>query len=285
MGISADHIRGLHKYEVRILMVLERLMRRYQWVPADVIRRTIGLSESEVSYRLGRLMDNGMIRFDAVPYEGYSLIFQGYDTLALISLTRKGTVHALGSQIGEGKESVVYEALGLSELALKFHHVGQRSFQSVRVTREYMPEEGHCPWIFASRRPAEREYEALQSLHPVVSVPLPVDINRHTVVMEFIPGATLNRCALECPEEVLADILRNVRLAYGKGIIHADLSEYNVMHDGYRSYLIDWPQWIGTDHPNAGELLQRDIGNITRYFQRRYGVEVHAGEAFSEVTE
>ena len=283
MGISADHIRELHKYEVRILMILERLMRRYQWVPLDIIRRTIGLSESEVSYRLGRLLEKGMVRFDAVPYEGYSLVFQGYDALALISLTRKGTVQALGCLIGEGKEAVVYEALGLSELALKFHRVGQRSFQSPRVTREYMPDEGHYPWIFASRLSAEREYEALQALHPAVSVPLPVDINRHTVVMEFIPGATLNRCSIENPEEVLADILRNIRLAYGKGIIHADLSEFNVMYDGYRSYIIDWPQWVGTDHPNAWELLHRDISNITRYFSRRYGIDLQDEEVFNEV--
>ncbi|HON81553.1 MAG TPA: RIO1 family regulatory kinase/ATPase [Methanoregulaceae archaeon] len=284
MGISADTIRGLHRYEIRILMILERLMRRYRWVPLDTLRRTIGLSESEVSYRLGRMMAMGLVRFDAVPYEGYSLIFQGYDALALISLSRKGTVQALGPLIGEGKEAVVYGGLGLSELALKFHHVGQRSFQSPRVKREYMPEEGHCPWIFASRLSAEREFEALRTLHPAVSVPLPVDINRHTVVMEYIPGATLNRCTLESPKEVLSEILENVRLAYGNGIIHADLSEFNVMHDGSRVYLIDWPQWVGIDHPNAAELLVRDIGNITRYFTRRYGTDVPADEALGEVT-
>jgi RIO kinase 2 len=229
-------------------------------------------------------MAKGLVRFDAVPYEGYSLVFMGYDVLALISLSRKGTVQALGPLIGEGKEAVVYEALGLSELALKFHRVGQRSFQSARVTREYMPEESHCPWIFASRLSAEREFEALRTLHPAVSVPLPVDINRHTVVMELVHGNTLNRCTLESPSEVLAEILENVRLAYGNGIIHADLSEFNVMHDGSRVYLIDWPQWVSIDHPNAAELLVRDIGNITRYFSRRYGIEVPADDVLGEVT-
>ncbi len=284
MAISADHIRELHKYEVRILLVLERLMRRYRWVPLDSIKKALGLSESEVLYRLSHLMEKGLVRFDAVPYEGYSLVFQGYDTLALISLSKKGTVKALGSLIGEGKESVVYEALGISQLALKFHHVGQRSFQSVRVSREYLPEEGHCPWIFASRLSADREYEALRLLHPAVSVPLPVDINRHTVVMEFIPGTTLNRCSLERPEEVLAEILDNVRKSYQAGVIHADLSEYNVMHDGCRAYIIDWPQWVSTDHPNAGDLLKRDLENVIRYFSRRYRMEVTIREALEAVT-
>ncbi|HMZ31828.1 MAG TPA: RIO1 family regulatory kinase/ATPase, partial [Methanoregulaceae archaeon] len=176
MAISADRIRELHKYEIRILLILERLMRRYRWVPFDIIKKTIGLSESEVNYRLGRLMGWGFVRFDTVPYEGYSLIFQGYDALALISLTKKSIIQALGCMIGEGKEAVIYEGLGLSPLALKFHHVGQRSFQSPRVTRDYIPEEGNCPWLLASRLSAEREYEALRTLHPDVSVPLPVDI-------------------------------------------------------------------------------------------------------------
>lgn len=284
MAISADQIRGLHSYEVRALLVLERLMRRYQWVPLEYIKKALGLSESEVSYRLGQLMGKGLVRFDAVPYEGYSLVFQGYDALALMSLSKKGTVRALGSLIGEGKEAVVYEALGISQLALKFHHVGQRSFQSVRISREFLPEEGHCPWLMASRLSAEREYEALKLLHPGVSVPLPVDINRHTVVMEYIPGATLNRCVLERPVEVLDEILGNIRNAYKAGAIHADLSEYNVMHDSCRVYIIDWPQWVSTDHPNAGDLLARDIGNITRFFNRRYKLKVSSEQALEVVT-
>jgi RIO kinase 2 len=284
MGISADQIKGLHKYEIRILLILERLMRRYRWVPLDIIKKTIGLSESEVSYRLGRLMDGGFVRFDTVPYEGYSLIFQGYDALALTSLAKKGTLQALGCMIGEGKEAVVYEGLGLSPVALKFHHVGQRSFQTARVTREYIPDEGHCPWLIASRLSAEREYEALQKLHPDVSVPLPVDINRHTIVMEFIPGATLNRCSLESPWDILFEIIENVKLAYHAGVIHSDLSEYNVMHDGYRCYLIDWPQWVDTDHINAEELLLRDIGNISRYFSRRYHVDLTPDDGYQMVT-
>ncbi len=91
-----------------------------------------------------------MVRFNPVPYDGYALVFGGYDTLALTTLTRNGTISALGSKIGEGKESVVYEALGLGPVAIKFHRVGQRSFSSARLNRDYMPEEGHCPWLIAS---------------------------------------------------------------------------------------------------------------------------------------
>jgi len=273
MGVAAEQIRSLHKYEKTILLALERGMKRYAWVPLEQLRTTTDLAESEITYRLSRLIAWGMVRFNPVPYDGYALVFGGYDALALATLTHKGTISALGSQIGEGKESVVHDALGLGPVAIKFHRVGGRSFASARLNRDYMPEEGHCPWLIASRKSAEREYEALKALHPKVSVPLPIDQNRHTVVMALINGQNLNRCRLEAPQEILDEILENAHLAYKAGIIHADLSEYNILVEDGRVVLIDWPQWIATDHPNAGAIVGRDIDNILAYFLRKYQLD------------
>ena len=279
MVIAAERIRTLHKYEKSILNALERGMKRYAWMPLEQIKIATKLSESEVNYRISRLIGWGMVRFNPVPYDGYALVFGGYDTLALTTLTRNGTISALGSQIGEGKESVVYEALGLGPVVIKFHRVGQRSFSSARLNRDYMPEEGHCPWLMASRRSAEREFQALTALHPKVSVPLPIGQNRHTVVMALISGPNLNHCRVEEPEEVLDDILTNAGIAYHEGFIHADLSEYNILMEEGRCVIIDWPQWIGTAHPNAVAILERDIDNILTFFKRKYNLKYDRGDA------
>jgi RIO kinase 2 len=284
MVVAADRIRSLNKYEKTILLALERGMKRYSWVPLDMIKTTTNLSESEITYRISRLMEWGMIRFNPVPYDGYALVFGGYDTLALATLTRKGTISALGTQIGEGKESVVYDALGLGPVAIKFHRVGGRSFSSARLNREYMPEDGHCPWLIASKKSAEREYLALTKLHPAVSVPLPIDQNRHTVVMSLVNGQNLNRCRLDEPGEVLDEIFENVRKAWHAGIIHADLSEYNILMEDGKCVLIDWPQWMETSHQNAQEILERDIDNILTYFQRKYRVAYDRKDAIRCVT-
>jgi len=284
MPISAEVVRNLQENDLRVLHALERLMKRYRWVPLDVLGRAAELGEKEVSFRLSRLLAFGMARYEKVPYEGYSLVFAGYDALALNALSGKGTVKALGPFIGEGKESRVYEGLGLGRLVLKFHRVGQRSFQSARVKRGYMPEEGHVPWIFASTFSAEREFLALSRLHPKVRVPVPVDRNRHVVVMSFIPGANLNRSPLEHPTATLDAILLQVREAYRLGVIHGDLSEFNVMVDGMRCYLIDWPQWMEAGHQNAGEILERDLRVLLLYFARKYGIEYPLPRALSEVT-
>ncbi len=172
--------------------------------------------------------------------------------------------------IGVGKESVVYEGIGLGCVALKLHHVGQRSFQSVRLNREYKPGQTHSPWIFTSRQSAEREYLALKTLHPGVKVPLPIDQNRHIVVMEYIPGVNLNNARVEEPKEFLDEIIGEVGKAYNLGIIHADFSEFNIMVNERGCTLIDWPQWMETDHPNADTILRRDLNNILTYFSRKY---------------
>lgn len=284
MAISAETIRQLHPYETRILHTLERLMGSHSWVPLDLIRKRAGFSESETLFRLGTLMEKGMVRYDVVPYEGYSLTFLGADTLALLSLSRQDTLSALGPLVGEGKESVVYEGLGLGRVAVKCHHVGQRSFQSVRLSREYIAEKTHCPWIFASRASAEREYEALKRLHPGARVPLPVGRNRNVIVMEFIEGTTLNRTRPADPAGVLAAILEQVAIAYSLGVIHADLSEFNVMLDRKGVVLIDWPQWVTPDHPNAGQILARDVENILRYFSRKFGIVADSTEEIARVT-
>ena len=284
MPLPAEQIRTLHKYELRILTVIERLMKRYSWVPLEQIRHAAELSGSETDYRISRLMEFGMVRFNAVPYDGYALVFTGYDTLALHALVKKGTVAAIGSLIGEGKESVVYEALGLCPVAIKFHRVGQRSFSAARSKREYMPEEGHVPWIFASRLSAEREFAALTAVHRTVSVPLPVAHNRHAVVMSLIDGVNLNRCPLEAPEEMLDDILANVRAAYKAGVIHADLSEFNIMVQDGRCVIIDWPQWVEAGHPNAEQVLVKDLTTILTFFKRKYHIPYTPEDAFRCVT-
>ena len=284
MLISAEAVRNLQENDLRVLHALERLMKRYRWVPLEVLRKGAELGEKETSFRLSRLLSLGMAKYEKVPYDGYSLVFSGYDALALEALSRRGTVSSLGPFIGEGKESVVYEGLGVGRLVLKFHRVGQRSFQAARVKRVYMPEEGHVPWIFASAMSAEREFLALKKLHPKVQVPVPVERNRHVVVMSFIPGVNLSRFTPEDPRAVLGAILHQVKEAWQLGVIHGDLSEFNVMMDGDRCFLIDWPQWVETGHPSAGEILERDLRVILSHFSRKYGIREPLDRVLAEVT-
>ena len=120
-----------------------------------------------------------------------------------------------------------------------------------------------------------------------VSVPEPISQNRHVIAMGMIEGAQLSKYKeIPKPEKILKEILRNVRKAYLKAnVIHGDLSDYNVIlkPDGH-ILIIDWPQYVKTDHANAEELLERDLKNILTFFNRKFKVKVIAEDACDYVT-
>ena len=283
MQISPDHIRSLHKYEIRLLKSLEYLMNRYTWVPVKDLIHNSRLSESEVNFRLSRLMEKGMVKYEAVPYPGYSLLFNGYDALAISHLVAKGVINSLGSCIGEGKESHVYEAIGTGIVILKIHRLGQRSFQTVRRSRGFLPENAHCPWIFASHYSAEQEYLALNALQRAIHVPIPLAMNRNIIAMTYIAGTRLCDFTPDNPDEIFSEITRLVKTAYSCGYIHGDLSEYNIMVDEKDVWIIDWPQWVSPEHENAIEILEHDLKTICAYFSRKFQILYNPEEIMREL--
>ncbi|WP_319578935.1 RIO1 family regulatory kinase/ATPase [uncultured Methanospirillum sp.] len=278
MHLSADDVRSLHKYDLRVLQSIEYLMSRYDWVPVEELIKNSKLSANEVNFRVRRLVDKGMIKFSQIPYPGYCLLYNGYDSLAVSHLAKKGTISALGTLVGVGKESLVYEAIGTGPVILKFHRIGQRSFKTVQRSRGFLPDKGHCPWIFASHFSAEQEYIALSTLHRTVPVPIPILMNRNVVVMSYIAGVNLNAVTLADPGQFFDEIMAGIAGAYKLGFVHGDLSEYNIMTDGQHPVIIDWPQWVAPDHPNAEEILDHDIRTVCQFFQRKYQLRVDPDE-------
>jgi RIO kinase 2 len=135
---------------------------------------------------------------------------------------------------------------------------------------------------------AEKEFQAMQLVYENgVSVPEPISQNRHVIAMGMIEGAQLNKYKdIGKPEKVLKEILRNIRKAYLKAhVIHADLSEYNIIlkPDGH-VLIIDWPQAVKTNHANAEELLERDIKNVLIFFSRKFNMKLAVKEACDYVT-
>ncbi|MFN3268790.1 MAG: RIO1 family regulatory kinase/ATPase, partial [Zestosphaera sp.] len=123
---------------------------------------------------------------------------------------------------------------------------------------------------------AKKEFNNLTELCKAgVSVPKPIDQYENVLVMEFIGRegvrAPLLRESDLTTEEyatIFQQVIEDVRKAYTKaGIVHGDLSEYNVMVWNNKHYIIDVSQAVPTTHPNAADLLQRDLRNIVRFFK------------------
>jgi RIO kinase 2 len=221
-------------------------------------------------------------------YVGYTLKYAGYDCLAINALVRSGVLEAFGKSLGVGKEADVYDALNPKgeRIAVKFHRLGRISFRQTVRKRGYTTEHS-AGWLFQSRLAAEKEFQALSLLSPFrVAVPEPYSQNRHVIAMGMIEGAELaNWKRLSRPERILKEILRNVRKAFSKaGVIHGDLSEYNIiLRPNKHVLIIDWPQFVTKDHPNAQEMLSRDVRNVLQYFERKHRLHVGLEESLNYV--
>lgn len=64
----------------------------------------------------------------------------------------------------------------------------------------------------------------------------------------------------------LESILEDMKKLYKAGLVHADLSEYNIMVWEGPPYIIDWGQAVALGHKKSEEYLERDVYNILKYF-------------------
>jgi len=281
--------RTLEPEDFRVLQVIEANMGRYRYVPEKELPKLTKLNRRELDFRLSRLNKFGLIERWAGHYTGYVLYTSGYDCLAINALVKAGILEALGKSLGVGKEADVYEALTPkgAKVAVKFHHLGRVSFRQTRRLRGYIAQRHHISWLYQSRLAAEKEFEALKLLHPHgIAVPEPISQNRHAVVMGMIEGAELAEFnEIRSPEKILKEILSNIRKVYVEaGVIHADLSEFNIIlqPDGH-VLIIDWPQYVKKDHPNAEQLLERDVRNIVHFFRRKFKTKLTLKDALTYV--
>ncbi|RQH01458.1 serine/threonine-protein kinase RIO2 [Natrarchaeobius oligotrophus] len=274
----------LEEADFYLLSGVEQGMRFSEWVQREKLPKFSGLTEEEVDYRLERCLKRGLIEKKTIQYEGYTLQFEGYDALALRAFVERETITEFGSPLGVGKESDVYEVRSYKPFALKYHREGYTNFREVHKERDYASANEHVSWMYTARKAAEREHAILESLYPDVSVPRPIDQNRHAIVMEKMDGVELSRTRLE-DEQVLGVldlVLKEVARAHEVGYVHADMSEYNLFVDEAGVTIFDWPQAVPTDHENADEFLRRDLENVLGYFRRKYPRRV-PGEVDADV--
>jgi RIO kinase 2 len=270
--------------EWQALRALEKCTLGKATTSAESIAKVSGQPLDRVTFGLNELNKRKLVGSGRT----YEIYVPAVDLLALKFYADKDYAHALGKLIAKGKESDVYEVLsGRGDLyALKLFRLGRTSFRDVTRKRHASPKQFNT-WLDVNYQAARREFNALEKLSEVTkNVPVAVATNRHTVLLKELPGIRLtNRPELVDGKKVLREIMDTVREAYTKaGMINGDLSEYNILTDGATVWLIDWPQWVGKDHPNAKELMRRDVGAVEKFFERSYGLSADIDALVAYVT-
>jgi RIO kinase 1 len=235
---------------------------------------------------------------------------QGWLLSSLAPFYDKGLIIDVLSLVKGGKEASVYccqahPATGLDVVAAKVYR--PRMFRNLRNDKMYRQgrgvltedgkpaghEAGHIERAIRNRSNfglrAEHtawlmyEFTALEQLWAAgAAVPRPLGSGENAVLMSYHgdeqqPAPTLNTVSLE-PEEaegLFGEVLRNVELMLRHGLIHGDLSAYNILYcapkggaDGPGEIvLIDFPQVVSLRFNEKAQLiLERDIQRVCEYF-------------------
>lgn len=225
----------------------------------------------------------------------------------LLPLLEDGLIDDVIRQLMSGKEAMVFVVRCGDEVrcAKVYKEANKRAFrQSVDYTENRKVRNSRQARAMAkgTRYGREAQEEAWQNAEvdalyrlarAGVRVPKPYNFHAGVLLMELVTDEDGNAAPrlndMEfTPEQALAHfqtLLRQVVLMLCAGVIHGDLSEYNILVGKTGPVIIDLPQAVdaaGNNHARA--MLERDVANLSNYFgrfapdllQMEYGKEIWA---------
>jgi RIO kinase 1 len=209
---------------------------------------------------------------------------------ALYRLASSGLLHALGGVISTGKEANVFHALGPDrrELAIKIYRIKTSDFKAMN---DYIAGDHRFTHVRRTKKDVvfawtKKEFRNLNRAFAArVRVPEPLKYSKNILIMEFMgkDGVALPLLkqtieSLDNVEQVYETTIEFMKRLYRDAhLVHADLSEYNILIDELSNpVFIDMGQSVLADHPRAREFLRRDVSNVVNFFKE-------SGLAASEV--
>jgi RIO kinase 1 len=202
-----------------------------------------------------------------------------------------GLVDEVVSQLMSGKEAEVFVVRSMGELrcAKVYKDAGHRSFSSqsryqegrkVRNSRQARAMGKNSKFGRKEQEGAwqNAEVNALQRLAAAgVRVPQIFSYSGGILLMELVADANGNnaprlndvRLTPEQARDGHRTMIAQIVLMLCAGLVHGDLSEYNVLVGSDGLVIIDLPQAIdAAGNNNAADMLKRDVANMTAYFGR-----------------
>ncbi|MCW4014830.1 MAG: serine protein kinase RIO [Candidatus Bathyarchaeota archaeon] len=250
------------------------------------------LSRKQKAYEIESLMKNKRS-------EDYQVIEEVFDKSTLMTIydfMNKGIIDEIHGVVNAGKEARVYWGKDTegNELAIKIYLTSSAEFKKGMLP--YIEGDPRFSHVRRDTRSliytwAQKEYKNLQRAKDAkVNVPEPLAIQKNVLIMNFIGkngerAPLLKETVLENPEQVFKLILTYLKRLYTKaGLVHADLSEYNIMMWKKKPVIFDVAQSVLIKHPMAERFLRRDIENLHRYFNRKVSDILSVDEIYVRVT-
>ncbi|KAG0050788.1 Serine kinase [Gryganskiella cystojenkinii] len=279
MKLDAKVLRYMSAEDFRVLTATEMGSKNHEVVPSSLITQIAQLRHGGSHKILSELARRNLVaKVQHIKYDGYRLTYGGYDYLALKTFCHRNSVYSVGNQIGVGKESDIYIVANEEErqMVLKIQRLGRVSFRTIKSKRDYLKNRKSASWMYMSCLAAKKEYAFMKVLHENgFPVPEPIDQSRHCIVMELIDAFPLRQITeIGNPGKLYSTLMNLIVKLASYGLIHGDFNEFNLLiRENGDAVLIDFPQMVSIDHPNAEYYFNRDVECIRTFFKRRFQYE------------
>jgi len=223
-------------------------------------------------------------------FKTFKGVFDEFTNRTLFHLEKKGLFDELVGPLSIGKESNVFIAIkNGKKVIVKIYRMQncdfKRMYDYIRKDPRYQFLKKHRRQIILSW--AQREYKnILKAKKANVSSPQMLGWRNHILVEEFIgngePSPPLKDLYPKNPDKFFKDTLQEIKKLYKSGLIHGDLSSFNILNYNEKPVLIDFSQSTLVKSPNSEELLERDVKNVVKFFNK-LGVKANSEEIFKKV--
>lgn len=221
--------------------------------------------------------------------------------MILFKLLNRGLIQEINGCISTGKEANVYHAVsknGEEEFAIKIYKTSILVFKDrdKYVSGEFRFRHGYCKHNPRKmvRTWAEKEMRNYLRMHNAgVPVPEPILLRSHVLVMRFCgkdgwPSPKLKDVDISTSKarELYRDCVVLMWRIYNQcRLVHADLSEFNILFQDGQLVIIDVSQAVEHDHPHAFDFLRKDCTNISEFFRKKSVATMTVKELFDFITD
>lgn len=221
--------------------------------------------------------------------------------MILFKLLNRGLIQEINGCISTGKEANVYHAVsknGEDEYAIKIYKTSILVFKDrdKYVSGEFRFRHGYCKHNPRKmvRTWAEKEMRNyLRMRNAGVPVPEPILLRSHVLVMRFCgrdgwPAPKLKDVEISTSKarELYRDCVVIMWRIYNQcRLVHADLSEFNILFQDGQLVIIDVSQAVEHDHPHAFDFLRKDCTNISEFFRKKSVATMTVKELFDFITD
>ncbi|XP_072219707.1 serine/threonine-protein kinase RIO1 [Leuresthes tenuis] len=220
--------------------------------------------------------------------------------MILFKMLSRGVICEINGCISTGKEANVYHASTAAgdSRAIKIYKTSILLFKDrdKYVSGEFRFRHGYCKGNPRKmvRTWAEKEMRNLIRLQTAgIPSPEPLLLRSHVLLMSFIgkdnmPAPLLKNASLSDSKarELYLQVVQNMRKMFHEArLVHADLSEFNMLYHDGDAYIIDVSQSVEHDHPHALEFLRKDCSNINAFFVKHGVAIMTVRELFDFITD